>query len=87
MKYDCCERTVSNTLYEIGVEGQPSYKRLCAICHLGEKEGSKPKYWDMSAFWTDASLASWKAKPWPEDADPAEKSTWKWSKKDGWEKK
>ena len=78
MKYDCCDRTVSNTLYEVGG------KKFCAIHWLGEELGSDPKYWKMDANWTVASLKSWKAKPWHADANDLEKSTWKWSKKDGW---
>lgn len=60
MKCDECGKTIGDTLYIIGQEGQANYKRLCPVCHLGFAEGSKPKYQRFTDSWTEAKLKAHK---------------------------
>lgn len=54
MRCDECNKTIGNTLYEIGD------KRLCPVCWLGVEEGSKPKYQQFDNSWTEAKLVAHK---------------------------
>ena len=56
MNCDNCNKRIGNTLYEVGE------LRLCAICWLGKKEGSKSKYQQFDNSWTIAKLKAHKDK-------------------------
>lgn len=62
MNCDRCNKKIGNTLYELGIEGQPNYEQLCPVCWLGPKEGSKPKYHKKDNAWTITKLKAHKDK-------------------------